>query len=310
MGHLLRTRLAHRSVTGINIIDASLLSNYQYIDHFQEYFFGFFLRRKSGKVSFLFLRSPGGRIFDTVYAYYVNAPYLMAISNQEKAWFTDRLAIAPRMGVISISTDLPNSYYPATLLSVVEDTININMTKNFRSYRQITMIKTVQFLSSHPTREIPQCHIVQPSAESLRLWNELTSSPLNCIDFNCHGTSTIPEDFNLLRAKYKGHWYYCSHYKRDNVVMVIVCHQALLRTQQDVSGFLASLTRGFGAYKPKFVIPARYISEQEVPCGDETLMFAGPKLRSLPMVHIRDIDMKSMVFASNQLLLPRLELDE
>lgn len=165
------------------------------------------------------------------------------------------------------------------------------------------------FRSTIPIAELPHCNIAFPNAEVTGYWDELKRNGLKCLDYNCHGQSTIKPDFDILRARFKGHWYYCLPFKSDRLLLVLVCHDALMK-EPDIELFKVCLEKGFGHHKPRYLYAARFKSRDNLTCGDKLIMQACARLRSFPMLIIGDNDVKALVRGEGLDLIPEFGLSK
>lgn len=310
MSQLLRVRLAHRALIDVNIISWDTLSKPVRIDNHHGRLLGCFMRRPLGAVCFLlFIRSQEQGKFDHVIAYYVNQR-LFKIPESEIREFLHKVDGIPKMGVIRVVTKLIKSCYPSALIHGIEVTIGLHLVNNFKKLQIVELNTIVSFLSTRPSSSLPLCNIANPTSTFQKLWTDLKMSNLVCVDFNCHGTLNIPNNFDILRVKFKGHFYYGVHYKNESLLMLLVCHDALLRTQQDKDQLIASLSKGFGNDRPNYIYASRFKSEDSITCCDKLILDACAKLRAFPLLLINDIDVKALVRCENLNMLPRFGFDE
>ena len=310
LSQLLRVRLAHRALIDVNIISWDTLAKPVKIDNHHGRFLGCFMRRPLGAVCFvLFIRSQEQGKFDHALAYYVNQK-LFKIPESEMREFWPKVDGIPKLGVIRVMTKLIKSCYPSALIQGIEVTIGLNLVTNFKKLQIVELDNVVSFLSSQPTSSLPLCNIANPAVPFQQLWNDLKASDLICADFNCHGTLSIPNNFDILRAKFKGHFYYGIHYKNESLLMLLVCHDALLRSQQDRDQLLTALSRGFGEQRPYYIYASRFKSETATTCCDKLILDACAKLRGFPLLLIRDIDVKALVRSEGLNMLPKFGYNE
>lgn len=120
----------------------------------------------------------------------------------------------------------------------------------------------------------------------------------------------IQTDFDLLRVRFKGHWYYGIPYKQESILMLLICHDALAKSRNDTNMLLNSLVKGFGNAQPSYVYASRFKSRENLPCYDKLILEACVTLRAFPMLIIKDIDVRSLVRCESLDLLPTFGFGE
>lgn len=280
------------------------------LDNHHGRFLGCFVRRPSGAICFLlFIRTVESGSFDCVIAYYVNQA-LFKIPKSELEEFYGKLNASPRLGVARILTKLIKSCYPAALLHGIEVSIGLHLANNFRKLHIIQLNDIVPFESRQPDVTLPSCNIALQDEATRDLWRQIQSSDLVSVDYNCHGSGRICSGFDLLRARYKGHLYYGIHYKHERLLMILICHEAFFKSKQDTDDFRKSLMRGFEGDRPLYICASRFHSREPLKCTDKLILDACTKLRSFPMVVIKDVDVKTLVHMEGLDLLPKFGYDE
>lgn len=310
LSQLLRVRLAHRAIIDVNIVDREIIWENPKLEVHLGRFLGYFDIRPNGGTCFiLFIRTKEDGKFDVAIAFYVNQK-LFTIPASERDCFISRFEKFPKMGVVRIMTKLARPCNPSSLLYGIEATIGIHLATQFRKLHVITLDHVVSFEVCDHNASLPSCNVANPSEEVNQLWWDLENHGLSCVDYNCHGSRTLPANFDILRAKFKGHWYYGMYYKHLNVLMVIVCHDALTKSQDDTSQLLNSLARGFGPNKPQNIYAARFKSKYNITCGDKLILDACARFRSFPMLVIKDVDVEALIHYEGLDQLPKFGYDE
>lgn len=303
LSQLLRVRLANKAILDVNIVENDLLLRRMRLDNYHGRFLGSFIRRPKGSICFLLLmRTDENGLFDKALTWYVNKD-IYKMPESEKAWFWARVEGYPQLGVVIVKTNLMDACHPSALLHAIEITIGLHLATNFKRRRVIHLENVVTFESTNTIAKLPSCNIAYPREDADAYWNQLKDEGLVCLDYNCHGEQLIGGHFDILRIRFKGHWFYGIPFKHVRLFMVLVCHDALMRPQ-DVMQFKCSLARGFGPSKPQYLYASRFRSHDNRPCGDKLILQACAKLRSLPLLVIHVEDVKSLVLGEDLALIP------
>lgn len=285
---LLRVRLAHRAIMDVNIIGKEAFLSSGKLDDHHGRFLGCFIRRGNfddGAICFLFfIRSKEGGHFDVAYAFYVNSN-LYRIPESEKFWFNTRASLLH--GVFILKADVPRAYYPSILLEGVESNLGLRYATNFSRRIVVHLQSYITFYRPNSSVDVPSCNIVTIAPEVESYWTKLKNKGLVCIDHNCQGEKAVSGPFDVMCARFKGHFYYCVLHKEDDLMVVYICHDALLKTTKDVRLFDLLLSRALGPLKPGRMEPCRLKLAENVTCSSKQILQACAKFRSFPMRHPR-----------------------